>query len=81
MRCWNACERARAMYDALRASKSLPFDYAELQLLVDQSLDHISFLEAQVAKLEARIKDLYLSTRPDCDCSSRKCRALEQRSR
>ncbi len=61
---WNACERARAMYDALRASKSLPFDYAELQLLVDQSLDHISFLEAQVAKLEARIKDLYLVLDP-----------------
>lgn len=56
---WQACEQACALFDALRASDSLPFDYVELQLLVDQSLDHIAFLDAQTAKLDARIAATY----------------------
>jgi transposase len=56
---WQACERASALFDALRTSSTLPFDYGELQLLVDQALDHVAFLEAQIAKLDARIKSIY----------------------
>jgi transposase len=56
---WQACERACALFDALRTSGKLPFDYAELQLLVEQSLDHVAFLDGQLAKLDARIKVIY----------------------
>jgi transposase len=56
---WLACEQTRALYDQLRASGSLPFDYAELQLLIDQALDHVAFLEAQITKLDARITAIY----------------------
>ena len=56
---WQACQRACAMLEALRTSGKLPFDYAELQLLVDQALDHVAFLDAQIAKLDARIAALY----------------------
>lgn len=56
---WHACEQACALLDALRASGALPFEYAELQLLVDQALDHIAFLGAQIAKLDARITAIY----------------------
>ena len=62
---WNACERARAMYGALRAKQVVAvLTTPSFSWLVNQSLDHISFLEAQVAKLEARIKDLYLVLDP-----------------
>lgn len=61
---WQACEKARALFEALRTSGSLPFDYADLQLLVDQSLDHIAFLEMQIAKLDARINAIYSQVDP-----------------
>jgi len=61
---WQACERACALFDALRISGKLPFDYAELQLLVDQALDHISFLETQIAQLDARIAATYRQLDP-----------------
>src|SRR5215475_4052574 len=61
---WQACERACALFDALRISGKLPFDYAELQLLVDQALDHIAFLETQIAKLDARIAATYRQLDP-----------------
>ena len=61
---WQACERAGALFEALRTSGRLPFDYAELQLLVDQALDHTAFLEAQIAKLDARIAALYRQLDP-----------------
>jgi transposase len=61
---WQACERACALFDALRISGKLPFDYAELQLLVDQALDHIAFLETQIAKLDTRIAATYRQLDP-----------------
>ncbi|HEY0988589.1 MAG TPA: IS110 family transposase [Kofleriaceae bacterium] len=56
---WQACEQACALFDALRLSGKLPFDYVELQLLVDQALEHIAFLDTQIAKLDARIAATY----------------------
>lgn len=56
---WQACTQACALFDALRTSGTLPFDFAELQLLVDQALDHIAFLDAQITKLDARIAAIY----------------------
>ena len=56
---WQACQRACAMLEALRTSGKLPFDYAELQMLVDQALDHVAFLDAQIKKLDARIAAIY----------------------
>jgi transposase len=56
---WQACESACGLFEALRSSGKLPFDYAELQVLVDQALDHISFLETQIDKLDARIATIY----------------------
>lgn len=61
---WQACQRACAMFEALRTSGKLPFDYAELQLLVDQALDHVAFLDAQIAKLDARIAAIYAQLDP-----------------
>ena len=61
---WQACEQACALFDALRASGSLPFEYVELQLLVDQALDHVAFLDAQIAKLDARIAAIYSQLDP-----------------
>lgn len=61
---WQACERACALFDALRLSGKLPFDYVELQLLVDQALDHIAFLETQIAKLDTRIAATYRQLDP-----------------
>lgn len=56
---WQACERACDLFGALRTSGKLPFDYAELQLLVDQALEHAAFIDAQIAKLDARIAAMY----------------------
>jgi transposase len=61
---WRACEQASALFDGLRASGSLPFEYTELQLLVDQALDHVAFLDAQIAKLDARITAIYRQLDP-----------------
>lgn len=61
---WQACERACALFEALRLGGKLPFDYVELQLLVDQALDHIAFLEAQIAKLDTRIAASYRQLDP-----------------
>lgn len=61
---WQACERACALFEALRLGGKLPFDYVELQLLVDQALDHIAFLEAQIAKLDSRIAAIYRQLDP-----------------
>jgi transposase len=61
---WQACEQACALFDGLRASGSLPFEYAELQLLVEQALDHVAFLDAQIAKLDARITAIYRQLDP-----------------
>jgi transposase len=61
---WQACERTCALFDALRISGKLPFDYVELQLLVDQALDHIAFLETQIAKLDTRIAATYRQLDP-----------------
>lgn len=61
---WQACERACALFEALRLGGKLPFDYVELQLLVDQALDHIAFLEAQIAKLDTRIAATYRQLDP-----------------
>lgn len=61
---WQACERACALFDALRLGGKLPFDYVELQLLVDQALDHIAFLETQIAKLDTRIAATYRQLDP-----------------
>lgn len=56
---WQACVQACALLDALRASGKLPFDYADIQMLVEQSLDHVAFLDAQIKKLDARIVAIY----------------------
>jgi transposase len=56
---WHACEQACALFEALRTSGTLPFDYAELQLLIDQALEHVAFLDAQITKLDARIRAMY----------------------
>jgi transposase len=61
---WQACVRACALFDALRLGGKLPFDYVELQLLVDQALDHIAFLETQIAKLDTRIAATYRQLDP-----------------
>jgi transposase len=61
---WQACQKACALFDALRASGKLPFDYAELQLLIEQALDHIAFLDAQIAKLDKRIAVIYAKLDP-----------------
>ena len=61
---WQACEKARALFDALRSGDSLPFDYADLQLLVDQALDHVGFIEKQIAKLDGRIDAVYTELDP-----------------
>lgn len=61
---WQACAQACALFDALRTSGTLPFDFAELQVLVDQALDHIAFLDAQITKLDARIAAIYSQLDP-----------------
>lgn len=61
---WHACEQACALFDALRASGKLPFDYAELHLLVEQALDHVEFLQMQITKLDSRIAALYAQLDP-----------------
>lgn len=61
---WQACEQASALFAAMRSSGRLPFDYAELQLLVDQALAHVAFLDAQIATLDARIQVIYSQLDP-----------------
>lgn len=56
---WQACEKACSLFADLRSSGTLPFDYADIQLLVDQALDHVTFIEAQISKLDARIDAVY----------------------
>ena len=61
---WCACEQSCALLQALRDGGKLPFDYADLQLLVAQALDHIVFIEAQIGELDGRIAEVYRKLDP-----------------
>ena len=61
---WRACEQSCALLEKLRDSGTLPFDYADLQVLVAQALDHIAFLEAQIGELDGRIAEVYKQLDP-----------------
>jgi transposase len=56
---WAACETTCALYQALRESGRLPFSYQAVQILVRQSVDHIAFLEGQIAELDRGIAEAY----------------------
>jgi transposase len=62
---WDACVTTRDLYAALRDGKRLPFDYASLQLLVRQGLEHIEFLEGQVDELDAVVARSYAALDPE----------------
>jgi transposase len=62
---WNACVTTRDLYAALRDGKRLPFDYASLQLLVRQGLEHIEFLEGQLDELDAVVARSYATLDPE----------------
>jgi transposase len=62
---WRACETTAEMYDALRTAGKLPFAYQDLQDLVHMELDHIEFIEGQVARVEAKITSLYRQLDPE----------------
>lgn len=61
---WAACETTCALYAALRGGQQLPFEYASLQLLVRQALEHVEFLEEQVHELDAVIATCYAELDP-----------------
>jgi transposase len=56
---WDACVATRDLYAALAAGNRLPFEYASLQLLVRQGLEHIEFLDGQIAELDEIIARCY----------------------
>jgi hypothetical protein len=62
---WRACVTSWELYDELHKAGKLPFDYPLLQLLVSQELDHIEFLDTQIAKLETTISELYQQLDPE----------------
>jgi transposase len=62
---WAACEAAHALYAELRNEQRLPFDYDEVQHIVDQELDAIEFIENQVKALDTKIRRLYRIVDPD----------------
>lgn len=61
---WHACEQSCALFAEMHDSGKLPFDYADLQILVSQALDHIAFLETQIGELDGRIAEVYKQLDP-----------------
>lgn len=62
---WSACEAARALFAELRREHRLPFDYENVQHIVNQELDAIEFVETQIRELERKIKQLYRVVDPE----------------
>jgi transposase len=64
-RVWAAYEEVSGMYEGLRDDQQLPFDYEDVQHVVDQELDTIEFIEHRVTELDRRIRVLYRAVDPD----------------
>ena len=62
---WSACEAARALFEELRREHRLPFDYENVQHIINQELDAIEFVETQIHELERKIQQLYRAVDPE----------------
>jgi transposase len=64
-RVFEACRTAADLYAGLRASNSLPFDYAVLQEEVQFELDELGRKHEAMRKLDQRINEIYDRVDPD----------------
>jgi transposase len=62
---YESCQRAADLYKGLRAAGRLPFDYAAIQEEIAYELDEIVRKEADVDRLEPKIKQVYRCFDPD----------------
>lgn len=62
---WSGYQQAAALYAELLREQRLPFDYQNVQHVINQELDAIEFIETQVSALEHKIRPLYRAIDPE----------------